>query len=74
MNSLNRVAGCVVVIASTLSMSACLIRPDGNRGRVDDAHPQVSGDRNGSQHDATDRHCNSDEERRGDQCRDVDHR
>jgi hypothetical protein len=67
MNSLNRVAG-YVVIASVFALSACVIEPDRGYGR-DDSHRQASGNR----HDEGDRHCNSDEDRRGDACRDVRH-
>ena len=67
MNPLNRVAG-YVVIATALALSACVIGPD--RGYVrDDPYRQARDNR----HDEGDRHCNSDEERRGDACRNVEH-
>jgi hypothetical protein len=65
MNPLNRVAG-YVVIASALALSACVLGPDRGYGR-DDQHRQVSNNRQG------DGHCNSDEDRRGDACREVEH-
>ena len=67
MNPLNRVAG-YVVIATALALSACVIGPD--RGYVrDDPYRQARDNR----HDESDSHCNSDEERRGDACRNVEH-
>ena len=67
MNPLNRVAG-YIVIASALALSACVLGPDRGYGR-DDQHRQVSDNR----HDQGDGHCNSDEDRRGDACRGVEH-
>jgi hypothetical protein len=66
MNSLNRLAS-YVVIASVLGLSACVIGPDRGYGR-DDPHRQVSDNR----HDEGN-HCNSDEDRRGDACGEVEH-
>jgi len=74
MNPLNRVAG-YVVIASVLALSACVIAPD--RGYVRDGpYRQASDNRHDEgdrRHDEGDRYCNSDEGRRGDACRDVEH-
>ncbi len=67
MNPLNRVAR-YIVIASVLALSACVIGPDRGYGR-DDPHRQASD----HQRDNGDRHCNSDEDHRGDACRDVEH-
>jgi len=66
MNSLNRVASCVV-IASVLALSACVLVPDRGYGR-DEPRRQVSDNR----HDEGDRHCNSDQDHRGEACRDVE--
>ena len=67
MSSLNRVAS-YVVIASVLALSACVLGPDRGYGR-DEPHRQASDNR---QHEEGDRHCNSQEEHRGDGCRDVE--
>jgi len=73
MNSLNRVAS-YVVIASVLALSACVLGPDRGYGR-DEPNRQVSDNRHDEgdrRHDEGDRRCNSDEEHRGDICRDVE--
>ena len=67
MDSFNRVAG-YIVIASALALSACVIGPDRGYGR-EDPHRQAIDHR----HDDGDRHCNSEEDRRGVTCRDLEH-
>jgi len=67
MNPLNLVAR-YIVIAGVLALSACVIGPDRGYGR-DDPHRQASD----SQRDDRDRHCSSDEDHRGDACREVEH-
>jgi hypothetical protein len=71
MSPFNRAAG-YVVIASVLALSACVIGPDRGYSR-DDPHHQASGNRDQNRYDEGDRHCNSDEDRRGGACRDVEH-
>jgi hypothetical protein len=67
MNPLNRVAG-YIMVAGLLTLSACVIAPDRGYGPAD-PHRQGTDNR----HDEGERHCNSDEERRSDGCRDVEH-
>jgi hypothetical protein len=68
MNPLNRMAG-YLLIAGALVLSACVIGPERGYGR-DEPQRQASDNR----HDEGDRHCNSGEDHRGDDCRDLEHR
>jgi hypothetical protein len=64
MNTLNRVAG-YVVIASVFAVSACVFSPDRGHGRDDTS---------GNRHYEGDRHCDQRDrdDHRGD-CRDTEH-